>query len=156
LLTERYEEAAADARRAVQLAPGSADVADFASHILAPSGYPEEALVQSEKAMALSPNHPAVYFGTRGQACRLAGRAAEAIAAFKAYNARSRGFGLLDLAILYQENGQLEEAKQAAKGLLEARRDFTIASWLKTQFRRDKARLEADVAALRAAGLPMG
>jgi hypothetical protein len=39
---------------------------------------------------------------------------------------------------------------------LEARRDFTVAAWLKTQFRRDKARLEADVAALRAAGLPAG
>jgi hypothetical protein len=40
---------------------------------------------------------------------------------------------------------------------LGARPNFTIAGWLKTQFiRRDTARIEADTAALRAAGLPMG
>jgi adenylate cyclase len=155
-LNKRYDEAVVDARRAVQLAPGSADVADLASHILAPSGYPEEAVALSDKAMALSPNYPAVYLGTRGQAYRLARRNEEAIAAFKAYNARSPGFGLLDLVILYQENGQPEHATQAAKRLLEARRDFTITSWLKTQLLRDTARLDADVAALRAAGVPMG
>ena len=54
------------------------------------------------------------------------------------------------------QKGQPDEAKRAAMRLLAARRDFTIASWLKTQFRRDTARLEADVAALRAAELPMG
>ena len=86
---KRYDEAVADARRAIQLAPGSADVADLASHILAPSGYPEEAIPQTQKAIALNPNHPAVYLGTLGQAYRLAGRTEEAIAAFKAYNARS-------------------------------------------------------------------
>ena len=154
-LNERYDEAAAEARRAILLAPGSADVADISCHILAPCGYPEEALAQSDKAMALSPNHPAVYLGTRGQAYRLAGRTEEAIAAFKAYNTRSPGFGLIDLVILYQQNGQPQEAKQTAKLLLEARRDFTITSWLKTQFRRDTEQLEADVAALRAAELPM-
>ena len=154
-LNERYDEAAAEARRAILLAPGSADVADISCHILAPCGYPEEALAQSDKAMALSPNHPAVYLGTRGQAYRLAGRTEEAIAAFKAYNTRSPGFGLIDLVILYQQNGQPQEAKQTAKLLLEARRDFTITSWLKTQFRRDTEQLEADVAALRAVELPM-
>ena len=98
---------------------------------------------------------PPLYLGSLGNACRLAGRLDEAIAAFKAYNARQSGFGLTDLVIAYQENGQADEAKQTAKRLLAARRDFTITSWLKTQFRRDKARLEADVAALRAAGLPI-
>jgi len=75
---------------------------------------------------------------------------------FEAYNARSSGFGLADLVIAYHENGQSEKSKDAARRLLSARRDFTIAAWLKTQVRRDKARLEADVAALRTAGLAMG
>jgi len=61
-----------------------------------------------------------------------------------------------DLVIAYQEIGQPEEARRTAERLLAARRDFTIAAWLKTQFiRRDTARVEADTAALRAAGLPM-
>jgi hypothetical protein len=40
---------------------------------------------------------------------------------------------------------------------LAARPNLTIAASLKTQFfRRDTERVEADTAALRAAGLPMG
>jgi hypothetical protein len=37
-----------------------------------------------------------------------------------------------------------------------ARPNFTIDAWLKTQFRRDMARVEADTGALRAAELPLG
>ena len=152
----RYDEAVVDAKRSVQLAPGSADVAELASFVLASSGFPEEAMILIEKAMALSPNYPPVYLGILGNAYRLSGRIEEAIAAFKAYNAGHPGFGLTDLVITYQENGQADEAKQTAQCLLAARRNFTIASWLKTQFRRDTARLDAEIAALRAAELPMG
>ena len=141
------------ARRAVELAPGSADAADLASFVLAPSGFPEEAVARA-KGDGSQPELSSVYLGTFANACHLSGRIEEAIAAFKAYDARSPGFGLLDLVIIYQQNGRPEEAKETAKRLLAARPDFTIESWTKTQFRRDPARLEADVAALRAAGLP--
>ena len=156
LLKERYDEAVSHTRKAVQLAPGSADIANLAGFILALSGCPEEALVLAQKSIALSPNHPTLYLGVLGNAYRLSGQIEEAIAAFEAYNARSPGFGLADLVIAYHENGQSEKSKDAARRLLSARRDFTIAAWLKTQVRRDKARLEADVAALRTAGLDMG
>ena len=156
LFLERFDEAVREARRAVQLAPGSADTAEFASFVLAPCGHPEEAVVQSEKAIALSPNYPAVSLGVLGNAYHLAGRIEDAIAAFKASGARSPGFGLVDLGIIYQQNGRPDEAKETAKHLLAARRDFTIAAWARTQFRRDKARLKADLAALQAAGLPTG
>jgi adenylate cyclase len=156
LLKERYEEAVSHTRKAVQLAPGSADIANLAGFILALSGCPEEALALAQKSIALSPNHPTLYLGVLGNAYRLSGQIEEAIAAFEAYNARSPGFGLADLVIAYHENGQSEKSKDAARRLLSARRDFTIAAWLKTQVRRDKARLEADVAALRTAGLAMG
>ena len=157
LMQRRYDEAVADARKAIQLAPGSALAADLASFVFAPSGYPEEAVVQSEKAIALSPHYPPAYLGTLGNASRQAGRTEQAIAAFKAYHARSPGFGLTDLVIIYQEIGQVEEARRTAEQLMAARPNFTIGGWLKTQFiRRDTARVEADAAALRAAGLPMG
>jgi adenylate cyclase len=158
LLRRRYDEAVVDASRAVQQAPGSADVAALASFVFAASDYPEEAMIQIQKAMTLSPNYPAAYLGNLGYAYRLLRRTEEAIVAFQAYDARNPGFGfgLTDLVIAYQENGQPDEARRAAERLLAARRDFTIASWLKTQFRRDTARLEADTAALRAAGLPTG
>ena len=73
----------------------------------------------------------------------------------RAYNDRSPGFGLLDLVIIYQQNGRPEEAKQTEKRLLSARPQFTITAWRNTQFRCDQVRLEADIAALCAAGLPM-
>ncbi|WP_051441064.1 TolB-like protein (plasmid) [Ensifer sp. WSM1721] len=155
LLQARYDEAAADARRATRLAPGSADVATFACFVLAFAGYPEEAVEHGEKAMNLSPHPPAFYFGHLGNAYRLAGRIKEAIAAFEAYNARSPGFGLSDLVITYQQSDQPETARETARQLLSVRRDFTVVSWAKTQFRADTARLEADIAALHAAGLPM-
>ena len=156
LLQRRFDEAVADARKATQLAPGSADTAELASHVLAPSGYPEEAVVLSEKAISLSPNHPAVYLGTLGNAYRLSGRTEQAIAAFKSYHARSPGFGLTDMVIAYQQTGRHEEAWHTAEQLIVARPNFTIDAWLKTQIRRDTARVEADTAALRAAGLPSG
>ncbi|MGZ5872093.1 MAG: adenylate/guanylate cyclase domain-containing protein [Bradyrhizobium sp.] len=156
LLQRRFDEAVANARKATQLAPGSADTAELASAVLTPSGYPEEAIVLSEKAISLSPNHPAVYLGTLGNAYRLSGRTEQAIAAFKAYHARSPGFGLTDMVIAYQQTGRVEEARQTAEQLIVARPNFTIDAWLKTQFRRDRARVEADSAALRAAGLPLG
>jgi adenylate cyclase len=155
-LREQYDEAVLNARKAVQLAPGSADVAELASFILTPSGYPEEGLALIQKAITFSPHHPPMYLGSLGHAYRLSGQIDEAIAAFEAYNARSPGFGLVDLVVAYQESGQADKAKDAAKRLLSSRHDFTISAWLKTQFRRDKAPLEADVAALRAAGLDMG
>ena len=39
----QYGEAVADVRRAIKLAPGSDDVADFAGFVIAPPGYLEEA-----------------------------------------------------------------------------------------------------------------
>ena len=155
LLEGYYDEAAGHARRAARLAPGSADAVAFACVVLANVGNPQEAVAHGERAMVLSPNYPASYLGQLGNAYRLAGRIEEAIAAFKAYHAREPGFGLSDLVIVYQQTDRPAEAKRTAQELLSVRRDFTIAAWAKTQFRADSVGIEADVAALRAAGLPM-
>ncbi|MEO3430825.1 adenylate/guanylate cyclase domain-containing protein [Pelagibius sp. CAU 1746] len=151
----RHEEAAAKARRAAQLAPGSADAASFGCFILAFAGFPDEAVTHGERALTLSPNYPASYLGHLGNAYRLAGRTEEAIAAFKAYHARVPGFGLVDLVLVYQQSGRPEEAARKAEQLLTLRKGFTIANWASTQYRADKQGLQADIEALRAAGLPM-
>jgi adenylate cyclase len=112
-----FDEAVADARRAVQLAPGSADVANLASFYLTSAGSTDEAVGLSKRAIALNPNYPANYLGNLGYALRLAGQVVEAIAAFEAYDARvpGSGFGLIDLAILYQQNGRSDDAKRTAE-----------------------------------------
>ncbi|MCZ6592836.1 MAG: adenylate cyclase [Alphaproteobacteria bacterium] len=155
LLEGRYDQAAVHARRAADLAPGSADAVSFACVVLTNVGIAQEAVAHGERAMILSPNYPASYLGQLGNAYRLAGRIEDATAAFKAYHARNPGFGLSDLVIVYQQTDRPAEAKRTAEQLLSIRRDFTIAAWAKTQFRADKAGIEADIAALRAAGLPM-
>ena len=156
LFQDRWDEAAAYARRAVRLAPNSGDIATMACFVLAMSGFPEEGVAEGERALTLSPTHPGYYLGHLGNAYRLAGRVSEAIVAFEGYDARNPGFGLVDLVIIHQQNGRPDEARRAAERLLAARRDFGIDSWTNTQFRRDPAQLDADAAALRAAGLPMG
>lgn len=67
----------------------------------------------------------------------------------KAYDACSPGFGLADLVIPYQQSGRLEEARRTAERPMTARRDFTIASWVNTQFHRDAAQLAAEIEAPR-------
>ncbi len=155
LMDGHYEEGAAYARKAVLVAPGAADAATMACFVLAFAGYPQEAVAHGERAMTLSPYYSGYYLGHLGNAYRLAGRFDEAIAAFKAYHARNPGFGLADLVIIYQQTGRPDEASAMAEQLLALRRDFTIAAWARSQFRADTAGVEADIAALRAAGLPM-
>ena len=112
--------------------------------------------VQGEVAMTLSPHYPAAYLGHLGNAYRLAGRVEEAITAFKAYNARNPGFGLVDMVIAYQQTNRPEEAKATAEQLLSIRQDFTTSAVANTRFfRADRAQLETDIAALHAAGLPV-
>ena len=154
----RFDEAVAAARKAAQLAPSSADVANLVSFYLVAAGHPEEAIAHGRRAIALNPSYPPNYLGNLGLAYRVAGQVEEAIATLNAYDARvpGSGFGLGDLVILCEQNGRFEEARQAAKRLLAARPDFTIAAWRKTQVIHDAGRLEAELAALRAAGLPFG
>jgi tetratricopeptide (TPR) repeat protein len=137
----------------VQLAPGSADISNLAGFILALSVCPEEAIRLDGLGSGRWISGPELMLRVLGNAYPLSGQIEEAIAAFEAYNARSPGFGLADLVIAYHENGQSEKSKDAARRLLSARRDFTIAAWLKTQVRRDKARLDADVARFAPPGL---
>jgi adenylate cyclase len=156
LLEEHWDEAAAWARRSVRLAPNAADGVAMACFILATAGHAEEAIAYGRRSLTLCPEPPGQYLGNLGYAYRLAGRAKEAIAAFEAYHARNPGFGLVDLVIIHQEEGRSEAARRTAGLLLAARPDFTIGAWEKTQFRQNPARLDADLAALRAAGLPEG
>ncbi len=156
MIDGRWEEATAHIRSAIDAAPLSADTAMLASFILACSGKPQEATPLIERAMKLSPHYPAHYLGHLGNAYRLTGRFGEAIAAFKEFDARSAGFGLTDLVIAYQQTNRPELARKTAERFLNLRPTFSVAGWLKTQFRRDKSQLEAEAAALIAAGLPQG
>jgi adenylate cyclase len=154
MLQRRFDEAVLAARKAIEYGPGSADNAAFASFVFANGGLVQEAVVHIERATKLSPIFPPLYLGQLGHAYRLAGRYDEAIAAYETYHKRSPGRGVTDLVIIYEELGQPEKAKVWAAQLLLAQPEFTIKSWADTQFRKDTARFQTEMAALRAAGLP--
>jgi adenylate cyclase len=154
LIKSQFAAAAAAARRAVELGPNLADALVFASFVLQCSGRPIEAIGLIEKAMALSPTCPANYLGQLGNAYRLAGRYDEALRAFRAYHARSPGFGLSDIVILHEQAGRLADARATAEQLKAERPNFTVSAWARTQLRSDSEQLAADIASLRTAGLP--
>ena len=140
----------------MKLGPNLPDVLVFASYVLSCSGHAAEAVGLSEKAMKLSPTYPANYLGQLGNTYRLAGRSDDALKAFRAYHARSPGYGLVDMVMVHAQAGRMEEAKRTAAELLAARPDFTVASWLATQFRNDLDQMAADANSFRAAGMPEG
>lgn len=154
LFQKCHEEAVAEARASIELAPNSADVASMASFVFCCSGLAEEALIEIKKAIRLHPIHPAYFLGHLGNAYRLAGRFDEAIAAFKAYNERSPGFGLVDLVIVYKQMDRSEDAKSEAARLLAIRPRFTVRAWADTQLLSESAQLQSEMAALRESGLP--
>ena len=89
-----------------------------------------------------------------GNSYRLAGRPDDAIQALRAYHARLPGYGLGDIVMIHEQSGRLEEARETAAQLAAARPAFTVRSWLRTQSRVDAAQMAADLASLRAAGVP--
>jgi adenylate cyclase len=154
LLRSQFGEAARAARKAAQLGANLPDVLVFGGFVLTCCGHAAEAIGQIERALALNPIYHAWYLGVLGNAYRLSGRSDEAMAAFRGYHARSPGFGLADIVMLQEQAGRLEEAREAAAQLVATRPGFTVASWLRTQFRVDTDQLAADTASLRAAGVP--
>ena len=154
LTRSRFDEAVAAVREAVACGPNFPDVLDFASHVLCCADRAEEAIPLIRKAMTLSPTYPANYLGSLGNALRLAGRAEEASAAFRAYHTASPGFGLADLAIIEVQEGRLDAARETVRQLLAARPHVTVSGWARTQIRGDTERMATDIAALRAAGMP--
>jgi adenylate cyclase len=154
LLKSQFEDAIAAMLTAVKLGPNLTDVLSFAALVLACSGRAAEGIGLIEKAFTLSPNYDALFLGVLGNAYRLSGRSEEAIVAFRAYHARNPGFGLADLLMIQEQGGLIEEARETAKQLIAARPFFTVASWIRTQFRADKEQMALDIASLRAAGVP--
>ena len=154
VMRERFEQAAAAARRSVELGPSLSSVLAFASFVLACCGYPGEGVLHAEKAVALNPNYPAWYLGVMGNAYRLSGRTNDAIRALRGYHERLPGYGLGDLLMIQEQSGHLNEARETAAQLIAARPTFTVTSWLRTQSRVDKEQMAADLASLRVAGVP--
>ena len=150
----RFDEAAGAARKAAKLGPNLPDVLVFGGFVLACCGSAAEGIGQVERAFALSPNYPAWHLGVLGNSYRLAGRPDDALRALRAYHGRQPGYGLGDIVMIQEQSGHLEDARETVAQLIACRPTFTVQSWLKTQSRVDIDQMTADLASLRAAGVP--
>ncbi len=82
-LTQQYDQAIAEGQRAIALDPNNADSYVVLAQALFFAGRPEESLTMLAQARRLNPHTPAWYLINLGQAYRLTGRYADAIAALQ-------------------------------------------------------------------------
>ena len=155
LLMRWYDEAIAEAERAVALRPNGADHHVWLAMVLTSAGRPEEALGLIKKALRLNPLPPNWYFLALGDAQRVLGQYEEAIDAYKKALDRSPDFLLvrIGLAASYSASGRGEEARAAAGEVLRIEPAFSVEAFGKGVTLKDQADLERYLQVLRSAGL---
>jgi tetratricopeptide (TPR) repeat protein len=153
---KHYEQALAEAQRAVALDPNDAEGYRFLGEALIVAGRPEEAIELMRKGMRLNPGYPFVYLSNLGRAYRLTGRCAEAIAPLKKSVTLNPNFfpTHFNLAICYAELGYEGEARAEVTEMLRLEPDYSLER-AKQQLMpyKDPAVMERTLAALRKAGL---
>jgi len=155
LLMRWYDEAIAEAERAVALRPNGADHHVWLAMVLTSAGRPEEALGLIKKALRLNPLPPNWYFLALGDAQRMLGQYEEAIDAYKKALDRSPDFLLvrIGLAASYSASGRGEEARAAAGEVLRIEPAFSVEAFGKGVTLKNQADLERYLQVLRSAGL---
>jgi len=153
-LEGNHEEALDKFNMALDINPNHADVTARLALTHTFNEQLDEGIIFAQRAMRLSPKYPGWYAGVYGFALRVAGRYDEAIEAFHEYGRLEKGFGHVDLAIVYVITDELETARREASEVLRHRPKFTISRWSETQLYANSERLRVDEEALRQAGLP--
>jgi len=123
----RFEEAMADARKAIELEPGNANaVYGLANHLFF-NGQPEEAIAVQLRAMRLTPSYPPVFQHFLGWAYQHAGQYDKAIETLKASANKDPKFPLahLRLAVIYAELGREKEMRAEAAEVYRLQPDFS-------------------------------
>jgi len=122
-LQQQYDQAIAEAERAIALEPNNADSHYIHANVLNHAGRPEEALGPLAQAMRLNPHHPPNLVELGKVYCSI-GRYAEAIATLKEANKRSPSYGdvhgLLALSYLGRWLSQDGSANQTLDAALTA------------------------------------
>ena len=151
-----YEQAVAEANRAIALDPNYAGSYMTLGHALIFSGKPEEAIGAEEKALRLDPRSRDFYFGELGTAYVFMGQYREAIPLLKQNLASfpdEQGVHF-DLAIAYSELGREDEARAEVLVIKQLNPQLSAAAIESPSFSLKDRALRARFAAdLRKAGL---
>ena len=152
----QYDQAIAEAERAIALDPNDADNYVTLGNMLTAAGRLEEAIESVKKALRLNPHYPGAWpLFSLGLAYRLTGQYEEAMATQKKALTRNPNYlgAHFELAILYSELGREEEARAEAAEVLRISPNCSLEVWRQSLPSKDQAGLERDLAALRKAGL---
>jgi tetratricopeptide (TPR) repeat protein len=158
LYKKQHEKALAEAEKLIALTPESADNYALLAAIFISVGRPEEAIEMVEKAMQLNPAISAWYLNTLATAYALSGRQTEAVATHKRVFDHNPSHAdtfqaHLNLAILYVDLGQEEDARAEAGEILKLVPNFSVEVWGQRNPNKDLAQIKQGMAALRKAGL---
>jgi adenylate cyclase len=154
LVNRQFEEAIAEAERAVALSPSGALVAGRAAVIHVHSGMPKEAIVLAKQAIRLNPVPPPFIFNILGVSYRESGQYKEAIAILKEGIARHpEWLSHYALVTVYCATEQYEEARAEAEEILKIDPLFSLEQHTMRLPYKDPAVNERLLADLRKAGL---
>jgi tetratricopeptide (TPR) repeat protein len=158
LLKKQHAQALAEAERTIALAPNDADSYAMLSYILSFAGQLEKAIEVAEQALRLNPRPPAWYLFHLGRAYRLTGRVEEAIITQKEALTQDPNWvgaygAYYELAVLYSELGQEEEARAAVAEYRKHHPNISLEVLKQVLAYKEPAEVERVLAALRKAGL---
>lgn len=140
-------------RRSLELNPNDAATAAKAGLLFADLGQPEDAIEWIERARRLDPYRKDSYADYLGLALFCAQRYQEAIKAFEV-TSDPKFYDHVWLAASYAHMGDLDEAREHGRRVLELAPNFTIGRFQRLEPYKSKADLERWVTGLRKAGLP--
>jgi adenylate cyclase len=156
-LTKRqYNEAIAEGKRAVEMAPNSAFVHAALGFSLKNAGRPEEAITLYKKAIRLSPISDSWYISDLGACYSMLGRYEEAIPAFKkaiSFSPESPYYHSY-LAAIYFITGRENEARAETTKAMEIDPKFSSEAYRTGNLYKDPDYLNRLIDAMRKAGLP--
>ncbi len=155
LYQQQYEQALAEMKQGVALAPTEATSYAGLAEVLSRMGGTEDALEATAQGLHLKPSIADAHLASVGAAYATAGRPEEAIAPLQRYISRYPNIlgAHLTLAAVYSELGKEAEAHAEATEVLRLNPKFSLAVHKQRMPIKDPAVLERHVAALRKAGL---
>ena len=155
LYMRKYEEAIAAGKKAITVNPNGALEHDLLGYTLNYAGMPDEAMDHFTLAHRLNPFPDYWYFRHLGQCYMLKGQYAQALVEYRKALHQSPDSIIInaDLTVIYVLLDRLEEARAAAKKLVQLYPKFTVEGISKNLPYKNENDLKLVVDALRKAGL---
>jgi len=149
-----FERSVDEARVAIEIAPYDGRMLRYLTEVLIATGQYELALEWLATAEPREPARASRYTETRANIYRLMGRYEDAVRLYATLEPPLWHYHALSRAIAYVGLGRTDEARAEVARVVQGDPVFSQARWRESSFYSDPAVLDAEVAALAAAGLP--